>query len=87
LKYVQSKKLWSTLQAWWDMAKNKMIYLIILRVGEFILVINSLRKQKKNKINVRSILLNRKKINYNPSSNDLNDFGVCFLILNLFRKF
>jgi hypothetical protein len=39
------------------------------RVGELILVINRPRKQKKNKINVCSILVNRKK-NYNPNSND-----------------
>jgi hypothetical protein len=35
------------------------------------------RKQKKNKVNVCSILVNRKK-KYNMGSNDLNDFWVCF---------
>jgi hypothetical protein len=47
------------------------------RVGGPILLTNSPREQKKNKVNVCSILINKKK-NYNLGSSDSMVFGYVF---------
>ncbi len=49
-------------------------------------MINSPREQNKNKVNVRSILVNRNN-NNNPSSSDWIIFGHVFLFLDFFGNF
>jgi hypothetical protein len=56
------------------------------RVGGPILMTNSSREQKKNKVIVCSILVNRKKF-FNLSFKGLNDFWVCFFIFGRNLKF
>jgi len=55
------------------------------KVGGPILLTNNPREQKKNKVNVCSILINKKK-NYNLGSSDSMIFGY-FFIFELFLKF
>ncbi len=60
-----------------------MVNQISYRVGGPILVTNSPREEKKNKVNVCSILVNRKK-NYNPGSSDGIIFEYFFYFWEIF---